>query len=156
DFGPIGYDTKGLKEFFDSGFRNPETLFDGFFISDTAAADGSGPDVPEVKLTGGLSASAEINLGVARAGVAGGIFAEVDFDLHDPDHDGKIRLDELAKNFLNQATYADDGAKLLAPLAIFDVTGKIFAKLFAFLKIDLFLFSIDKEFNITPDITLVD
>ncbi|HEX7094535.1 MAG TPA: hypothetical protein VF183_01540, partial [Acidimicrobiales bacterium] len=77
DFGPFGYDTHGLREFFDSNFANPETLFDGFFISDTAASDGSGEDVPEVTLTGGLSAAAELNLGIARAGVAGGIFAEV-------------------------------------------------------------------------------
>ena len=153
DFGPIGYDTHGLKEFFDSGFSNPAALFDGFYISDTAAVDGSGPDVPEVKLTGGLSAAAEINLGIAQAGVAGGIFLEVDFDLHDPNKDGKIRLDELAKNFLNEANY---GSVALAPLAIFDVTGKIYAKLFAFLKVDLFLFSIDKTFDITPEITLVD
>ena len=153
DFGPFGYDTHGLREFFDSNFANPETLFDGFFISDTAASDGSGPDVPEVKLTGGLSAAAEINLGIAKAGVAGGIFLEVNFDLHDPNHDGKIRLDELAKNFLNEAVY---GSVALAPLAVFDVTGDIYAKLFAFLKVDLFLFSIDKEFDITPPITLVD
>ncbi len=52
--------------------------------------------------------------------------------------------------------YADGAAKLLAPLAMFDVHGEIFAKLFAFLKIDLFFFSIDKEFDITPPITLVD
>src|SRR5207302_1896145 len=98
DFGPIGYDTHGRREFFDSGFRNPELLFDGLFISDTAAADGSGPDVPEVTLTGGISAAAELNLGIARAGVAGGIFAEIDFNLHDPNKDGKLRLDVLQLN----------------------------------------------------------
>jgi hypothetical protein len=91
DFGPMGYDTLGLREFFDSGFRNPETLFDGFFISDTAAADGTGPDVPELTLEGGLSAAAEINLGIAKAGVAGGIFAQILFNLHDPNKDGKVR-----------------------------------------------------------------
>ena len=153
DFGPMGYDTRGLTEFFDSGFRNPELLFDGFFISDTANAAGSGDDVPEVALTGGLSAAAELNLGVAKAGVAGGIFLTVDFDLHDPNEDGKLRLNELATNFLNEAKF---GEPLLAPLAVFDVHGDIFAKLFAFLKIDLFILKIDKEFNITPDITLAD
>jgi hypothetical protein len=153
DPGPFGYDTLGLRQFFDSGFRNPELLFNGLFISDTAAADGSGPDVPEVTLNGGISAAAELNLGVAKAGVAGGIFIEIEFDLHDPNEDGKIRLEELAKNFLNEAIY---GSPALAPLAIFDVTGEIFAKLFAFLKVDLFFFSIDWEQDITPPITLVD
>ncbi len=156
DFGPIGYDTLGLRQFFDSGFRNPELLFNGLYISDTAAVDGSGPDIAELVFTGGISAAAELNLGVAKAGVAGGIFIEIDFDLHDPDKDGKIRLEELAKNFLNQAVYAEGGAKLLAPLAIFDVHGEIFLKLFAFLKVDLFFFSIDEEFDITPPITLVE
>ena len=155
DFGPIGYDTLGLRQFFDSGFRNPELLFNGLFISDTRATDGSGDDVPELVLTGGLSAAAELNLGIARAGVAGGIFAEIDFNLHDPNEDGKLRLEELAKNFLNQAIYGEELA-FLAPLAIFDVSGEIFAKLFAFLEINLFLFSIDKEFDITPPITLIE
>ncbi|MCX7893546.1 MAG: PA14 domain-containing protein, partial [Burkholderiales bacterium] len=148
----IGYDTLGVRQFFDSGFRNPELLFNGFFIGDLV----NGVDVPELRLTGGLSAGVEINLGIAKAGVAGGIFAEINFDLHDPDKDGKIRLDELAKNFLNQLLFAPDAEKALAPLAIFDVDGRLYAKLFAFLKIDLFLFSIDEEFNITPEITLVD
>ena len=48
------------------------------------------------------------------------------------------------------------GSPLLAPLAIFDVSGEVFAKLFAFLKVDLLLFSIDEEFDITPPITLVE
>src|SRR6185503_7272183 len=66
-----------------------------------------------------------------------------------------LRLYELGTNFLNQAKYGGDLA-FLAPLAIFDVSGEIFAKLFASLKIDLFFFSIDKEFDITPPITIVD
>lgn len=81
DFGPIGYDTRGLMDFYNSGWRNPATLFNGLFLSDTAAADGSGEDVPELTLGGGIEAAAEINLGVAKAGVAGGIYAEVDFEI---------------------------------------------------------------------------
>ena len=45
---------------------------------------------------------------------------------------------------------------MLAPLAIFDVTGELFVKLYAFLKIDLLLFSIDWEKDITPEATLLD
>ena len=143
----FGYDTLGLKQFFDSGFRNPELLFNGFFIYDTAV--GGTTDVPEVQLTGGITASAELNLGIAKAGVGGGIFLEINFDLHDPNEDGKVRLSELATNFLNEAIY---GSPALAPLAVFDVTGRIYAKLFAYIE---FLF-VSKEFNITPEITLVD
>ncbi|MBK8019206.1 MAG: hypothetical protein IPK20_22745 [Betaproteobacteria bacterium] len=146
----FGYDTLGIKRFFDGGFKNPLSLIDGFFIDDLNT---SGVDIPEVHFGGGITASAEINLGVAKAGVGGGIFFTVDFNLHDPDEDGKIRLYELATNFLNEFKY---GEPALSPLAVFDVTGRIFAKLFAYLKIDLLLFSVDKEFNITPEITIVD
>jgi hypothetical protein len=63
DFG-FGYDTLGIRRFADGDFRNPLLLFDGFFVDQG--------DRPEVILTGGLTAAAELNLGVARAGVAGG------------------------------------------------------------------------------------
>ena len=81
----IGYDTLGLKEFFDSGFRDPSVLFDGLFLESTK---------PVVVLTGGLEAAAEINVVIARAGVSGGITLEIDFDLHDPNEDGKVRLQD--------------------------------------------------------------
>ncbi|MFC1783788.1 hypothetical protein ACFL02_09435, partial [Planctomycetota bacterium] len=42
------------------------------------------------------------------------------------------------------------------PLAIFDVHGEITAKLFAFLKVDLFLFEIDERWDITPEITILE
>jgi Ca2+-binding RTX toxin-like protein len=150
----FGYDTLGIQRFIESGFKSPERLIDGFYISDTDKPTGEfGTDVPEIQITGGLYAAAELNLGVARAGVAGGIFAEINFDLFDPDRDGRVRLSELASNFLNEARY---GNPVLAPLAVFDVSGELYAKLFAFLKIDLFILKIDKEFPITPDITIFD
>jgi Ca2+-binding RTX toxin-like protein len=148
----FGYDTAGIKHFVDTGFKNPALLFDGFYVGDL---DDNGKDIPELQLRAGISAAAELNLGVARAGVAGGIFAVIDFDLHDPNQDGKVRIYEIVTNVLNQAKYGEELA-FLAPLAVFDVSGEIFAKLFAFLKIDLFFFSIDKEFDITPPITIVD
>ena len=43
---------------------------------------------------------------------------------------------------VNEAKF---GSPLLAPLAIFDVTGDIVARLFAFLKIDLFLFDVNEN-----------
>ncbi len=150
----FGYDTLGIQEFIESDFRNPLLLFDGFYVSDTDLATGDfGTDVPELVLNGGLWAAAEINLGVARAGVGGGVFIEIDFDLFDPDRDGRVRIKELIGNIVNEWEY---GVPALAPLAIFDVHGEITAKLFAFLKIDLFLFEIDKRWNITPEITILE
>jgi Ca2+-binding RTX toxin-like protein len=150
----FGYDTLGIQRFIEGDFQNPAALLDGFYVSDTDLATGEfGVDVPEVVLTGNLWAAAELNLGVARAGVGGGIFAEIQFDLFDPNHDGRVRISEILKNVENELKY---GNPLLAPLAVFDVSGEITAKLFAFLKIDLFILKIDKTFDITPEITLLE
>jgi len=151
----FGYDTLGIEQFVENDFKNPLQLFNGFYISDTENPDGSGADVPELIFLGGITAAAELNLGIARAGVAGGLFIEILFDLFDPDDDGRVRINELISNVENQLR-APGAEKALAPLAIFDVTGEIFARLFAFLKIDFGFFEIDKEFDIVDPITLLD
>ncbi|MES2992163.1 MAG: OmpA family protein [Pseudomonadota bacterium] len=151
-FGPFtfGYDTLGITQFADSDFRNPELLFDGFFVGDL---DKDGNDVPELQFDAGLWAAAELNLGIARGGVGGGLFAEIDFDLHDPNDDGRVRIREIVTNILNEFRY---GEPALSPLAMFDITGKLTAELFAFLKIDFGFFEVDEKFQITDPITLLD
>jgi Ca2+-binding RTX toxin-like protein len=147
----FGYDTRGIREFIDSKATHPELLVDGFYLTDL---DTSGNDVPELTFYGGIGAAAELNLGIAEAGVAGGIGVEVDFNLHDNDQDGKVRLDELIGNIYDEAVINND--PVFAPLAIFDISGEVFAQLTAFLKIDLFFWSFEQSWNITPKITLVD
>ena len=49
----------------------------------------------------------------------------------------------------------DEADRLLAPLAIFDVSGEIFAEMFAFLVIDFGFFSFEKEFPIFGPETLL-
>lgn len=132
----FGYDTEGFKQFataLDGGSIDPSLIFNGFYISDTASPDGSGPDIPEVKINASVQASGEINVIVAAAGVGGGLFATVNLDLRDRDPatgnsvpyaDGKIRLDELGKNF------AANG-----PLGIFTASGKLTAGLNAYIKV---------------------
>jgi Ca2+-binding RTX toxin-like protein len=149
----FGFDTYGIQQFVSGGFTNPLLVLNGLFISDDPKNVDFKKDDAELVVEGGVWAAAECNLAVARFGVGGGIFAEIDFDLYDPNKDGKIRIGELLTNIENEWNY---GTKALAPLAIFDVYGEITAKLFAFLKIDLFLFSIDKRWNITPPITLAE
>jgi Ca2+-binding RTX toxin-like protein/outer membrane protein OmpA-like peptidoglycan-associated protein len=154
----FGYDTRGLKDFADSGFRNPLLLLDGLYVDDdpTPGDLSDGPDPAELIFDAGLWAAAELNLGIARGGVGGGLFFHAEFNLFDNDGDGRVRLDELATNFLNQLRVDNELEKLLAPLAIFDVTGELTAKLFAFLEIDFGFFTLDKRFNITPPVTLLD
>ena len=102
-----------------------------------------------------LQAAAELNLGIARAGVAAAFGFEILFNLFDPDGDGRIRITELIGNIENQLRAPSDAEKLLAPLAIFDISGEIFARLFAFLEIDFGFFSFEKEFPIFGPETLL-
>ena len=82
----FGFDTSGLIEFKQSGdFLD---VFDGFYVKDTR----NGVDIPELTLSGSITAGAKLDFGVASAGVEGGIFVTVHFNLNDPNHDGKVRV----------------------------------------------------------------
>ncbi len=116
----FGYDTFGLEQFSSSG--NPVDLLDGFFISDNDNPDGTGGlagDVPELRLTGFFGADLTLDLALLVASIRGGIFAEVNFDLEDPNNDGKVRFDELATRFA------------LGPECVFETSGGVDARLLA-------------------------
>ena len=130
DFG-FGYDTRGLSEFLTS--KNPADLIDGFFLNDLNPK--TGQDVPEAFLTAQIGVGAALDLGIASAGVEGDIAATIDFNLADLDHDGKVRLNELAANIL-----ANDGN----PLAIFDISGELDFYLKAY--VQFLFFEADFEF----------
>lgn len=89
----FGYDTYGIRMAKETG--NYSYLLDGLYVSDRANADGTGPDTPEVMFAMGLSAAAELNLGVASGGVSGGVYGNMDLDIADPNNDGKLRMTEL-------------------------------------------------------------
>jgi Ca2+-binding RTX toxin-like protein len=142
----FGYDTLGIREFVKHDFKKPLDLIDGFYVDDNY---GGNIDVPEVSLHGGLTAAAELNLGIASGGVGGGVGINVDFDMFDPNHDGKVRLGEMYENVVNEAKY---GNALKAPFAIFDIHGKIYAELFAYLN----TFWHDYRWQITSPITIAE
>ncbi|MEO1526164.1 MAG: dockerin type I domain-containing protein [Planctomycetota bacterium] len=108
----FGYDTLGLRNFIDT--KKPEDLLDGFFVSDRENVDGTGSDVDEVTLRGSLEAFATITTGVASVSVGGGIYATVGANLHDNNHDGKVRVQEILENL---------------PLCVFDFNGSLSAGL---------------------------
>ncbi|NOQ51065.1 MAG: hypothetical protein GQ578_02440, partial [Desulfuromonadaceae bacterium] len=146
----FGFDTYGISQFADSGFRNPALIFNGFYISDTDLPTGEyGTDVPELTLSGGFGAAAELNLGIASAGAGGGVFFDVFFNLFDPSHDGKVRVPEVINSVINEFRY---GSPVFAPMAMFDVSGEVYAQLFAYIE---FLF-FEIEFDITPPLTIVE
>ena len=99
DLHSVGFDTYGYQRYADGGFRNPGVIFDGFYLNDL---DAEGVDAPEVLFEFGLVGAAELNLGIARAGVGGGIKAEIYFDWYDPIADGRVHISEMVGQHLGQ------------------------------------------------------
>ncbi len=114
----FGYDGTGIANFQRSG--NFGQVFDGFFISDTENADGTGRDVAELTFSGEIAAGASLNAAVAEAGVEGGIAVNVFLNLNDPNRDGRVRFSEMAGNIEANSNL---GPGALA--AIFDISGKM-------------------------------
>ena len=82
----MGYDTKGLSSF-------GGDALDGIYIDDL---DKSGKDVPEVRFLTTVTLGAAVSVKVFRVGLEGGVTLSILLDLQDPDHDGKLRLQEIA------------------------------------------------------------
>ena len=108
----FGYDTRGLNQYLDT--RRVADIFKGFYVSDTATADGTGDDVPEVSLQGSIVAIGELDVILAAAGVEGGLFADLTLDLEDPNDDGRVYTDEfiaLANESLLKSFVIEGGVK---------------------------------------------
>jgi Ca2+-binding RTX toxin-like protein len=130
----FGYDTHGLQEFLKD--KNAADLIDGFFIQ--AIDPATGQRVPQITFNAEIAVGAALDLGIAKAGVEGGIDATIKFFLDDLNNDGKVRLSEMAANLLY------NGGN---PLAVFDISGEIDFFLRAFLEIDLGFVTIHKDFE---------
>jgi len=74
-----------------------------------------------------------------------GIFAEIDFNLHDPNEDGKIRLHGAGEELPQPGGVRRRRSEAAGAARRVRRAGEIFAKLFAFLKINLGFFTLDKE-----------
>ena len=136
----FGYDTFGIQQFINDPKKNPVDLLDGFYI---ITNDANGQRQPALTLTGEIFAGASIDLVIVEVGVRGGITATVNFYWNDnSDNDGKMRVSEIIANALED------------PRCIFNIEGSISLFLEAYLKIDLFFFSIDKTWRFAT-ITLV-
>jgi len=81
----FGFDTSGLSQWKQSGFNLSDAykVLDGFYVSDRQNADGTGPDVNELKLKGSIKAGGGVNVYVAKAYLTGGIEANAKLDLLD-------------------------------------------------------------------------
>jgi Ca2+-binding RTX toxin-like protein len=142
----FGFDTAGIKEFTKSG--DVEDIFNGFYVFDRAFDNGD-DDINEVVLKAQVTAAAALDAGIIKASVGGGLFATIDFNLHDNNNDGKIRLVELLDNTL---LGTKDG---FGPIHIFDVGGKLDAGLFAEITVGVGPLSYTKHFDLA-NVTLFE
>ncbi len=96
----VGLDTAGFSAYAKS--KDLADLFQGFYVSDRANADGTGADVNELYIRGELFAGAGVGFEILGVGVSlivgGGVFAEVGLDLLDHDNDGKVRGRDLSSS----------------------------------------------------------
>ena len=147
----FGYDTRGLKQFAQTG--DASKLLNGLYFDDHVV---NGVDHPEALVTADVSLAIglpDINIGIdygpfsvgleVSLGVAGGIFADVTFNLADPNPDGKVYFDEFTHNIERSFEEGE--------LCVFDTTGEINAGLKVFIKLklhftaDVGFITIDKE-----------
>ncbi|HSL11509.1 MAG TPA: calcium-binding protein [Actinomycetota bacterium] len=134
----MGYDTSGLRKVLAGGTGTH--LLDGIYFDDY---DANGVDVPEVKFTGTVYAEGAVSVYIFKVGIRGEIIFTTGLNLHeDAPQDGKLRIEEIVSKIFN-------------PLCLFDVEGKIEAALSAFVKIDLFITSVEFSIQIVK-ITLLE
>ncbi|TWU05455.1 dockerin type I domain-containing protein [Stieleria varia] len=84
-------------------------LLDGFFFGDRADVT-TGDDIDELTLRLGATLAALLDLGVASAGIQGGLYGQIAANWRDPDGDGRLYFDELGKML------RDDGFECLFDL----------------------------------------
>ncbi len=75
----FGFDTFGVQEFFDKGANDLSYVADGFYVSNTANADGTGPKVPQVLINAQVAVGGGVDVFIASFTVNGGIYT------HGPD-----------------------------------------------------------------------
>jgi hypothetical protein len=115
----FGFDTYGLSQWKNTDFALADSykIFDGFYVSDRQNADGTGPDVNELKLTADISVGANLSIAVAKASLKGGVQGTANLDLLDIGEengtsDGKVRGSEIISRISN-------------PLSMFEINGKV-------------------------------
>ena len=107
---------------------------DGFYINDPPGAN-------QIVLTAGIAASGVLDVYVASGGITGGLYATINFHLHNDSDSPRLRLLDIYNQLLTN------------PLGIFDVSGDLTARLFAFVEVS-FIVTYRKEFDLAS-VTLI-
>ncbi|MBW3659828.1 MAG: hypothetical protein KY457_14405, partial [Actinobacteria bacterium] len=119
----MGYDTRGLTNMLRQQPEDfdPAALLDGIYIDDL---DANGNDVPEITLAVTVTLGASVSVKIFKVGLEGGVTITVEFNLNDPDRDGRLRIEEISR-------FGDN------PLCLFEVRGLLEFFLQFFVEIDL-------------------
>lgn len=126
----FGFDSSGLNQYRNGG--SISDIVNGFYIDDHKVGK---KDQPEFTVSASIETAIELNLLLAKAGVGGGLFANIFFDINDKNNDGRIYLNEALQriqegNLLNLS--GSVGAGLSAYVKIgFGPFSKTFRKNFA-------------------------
>ncbi|HEX2748888.1 MAG TPA: calcium-binding protein, partial [Verrucomicrobiales bacterium] len=90
-----GFDTSGLVQFANGG--DPETIFYGFYVK--VPVNAQNQPIAMAELNADFKASLAINVVLGEVGAGGGLYANIHAGLADPDHDGRVHLDEFIDEF---------------------------------------------------------
>ena len=105
----FGFDTFGLRESVDNPSGGAEQIFDGFFTTNRANADGTGDKVPQVLVDARVTIGGGVDVFIASASVNGGIYTRGpgpnpfqltatlcdDMQVADDGNPGKLRFRDL-------------------------------------------------------------
>jgi len=130
----FGFDTSGIRTAVETG--NPADAFGGFYVKHQQG-------VPEVGISGAITAAAEAGVVVADFGLEGKVKASLSAGLRDIDKDGKVYLDEFVSNL-------EHGL-----LCTFDVTGVVTAALSAYVTLGIWPLEHTEKWQIA-EVKLVD
>ncbi len=131
----MGYDTAGLIKFFQDPGKNPEDLLHGFYFDNGIdTTDASIPNVPQPRDTAVyLHGYMELE-GSAGATLAGGLYADLNYELASADTSSHVYLDSMIQDLASHGK-------------VFNATGKFYAAASV---------SLTLPNPVGPDITLFD
>ncbi len=135
----FGFDTRGLTHALGSGDLGD--AIDGFYIK--VPTNAQGQVISMAELTADINAALALNIFVAEAGAGGGLDANVNVGLTDPDGDKRVHYDEFIHNFE------------ISPLKVFDASGRMTYGLNAYVTVGYSPFSHTWTYD-GPSGTLID
>jgi Ca2+-binding RTX toxin-like protein len=148
----FGFDTKGFQDFKGSQFTNPDSIFDGFYVS----SPGENPDPPgtfsedsskNLLVGGEVTGKVGVSLGFASVSAGGGLGLTIGMDV------ANKQLSETDPEYFK--VRGSTIATTSNPLCLFDAKGALSFVVYAAIRLKFGFFKITKRFNLA-EVNLVD